>query len=97
MSFYLGPTYWSATGRILQLLSAMFLPTYLGGVPRRHVFEPLRIASSSMAAMVTLVEQEAFKAVIDSTYKFTDALDAYDRLISRQAIGKVVIEVNQLD
>jgi NADPH:quinone reductase-like Zn-dependent oxidoreductase len=50
-----------------------------------------------MVAMAQLVEEEAFKAVIDSTYKFTDVLDAYDRMMSRKVTGKVVIEVNDLE
>ncbi|CAF1187274.1 unnamed protein product [Adineta steineri] len=92
-----GSTVWLVTKRILQLLSAMVVPVYLGGVPRRHIFESLTPTSSRMVAMAKLVEEEAFKAVIDSTYKFTDALDAYDRMMSRKVTGKVVIEVNNLD
>ena len=75
----------------------MALPVYLGGVPRRHAFEPLKSVHSRTVATAQLVEEEAFKAVIDSTYKFTDVLDAYDRLMSRKVTGKVVIEVNDLD
>ncbi len=75
----------------------MALPIYLGGVPRRHIFEPLTPLHSRMVAMAQLVEEEAFKAVIDSTYKFTDVLDAYDRMMSRKVTGKVVIEVNDLE
>lgn len=73
----------------------MALPTYLGGVPRRHIFEPLRPDQSGFHAMIQFIEQNAFKAVIDSTYAFTDVHDAYDRMMSRQAIGKIVIEVNK--
>ncbi|UJR08752.1 hypothetical protein I4U23_013009 [Adineta vaga] len=76
-----GSTVWSATRRVLQLLSALFIPVYLGGVPRRHIFEPLNIVHSRMVAMAKLAEEEAFKAVIDSTYTFTDVLDAYDRMM----------------
>ncbi|CAF1002022.1 unnamed protein product [Didymodactylos carnosus] len=93
----IGSTVWSATKRLLQLLSAMIVPVYLGGVPRRHIFEPLNIVHSRFVAMAQLVEEGAFKAVIDSTYKFTDALDAYDRVMSRKVTGKVVIEVNDLE
>ncbi len=75
----------------------MALPVYLGGVPRRHIFEPLKTGRSRTVAMAQLVEEGAFKAVIDSTYKFTDVLDAYDRMMSRQVTGKVVIEVNDLE
>ena len=88
---------WSASKRFLQLLSAMALPVYLGGVPRRHAFEPLKSVRSRTVATAQLVEEEAFKAVIDSTYTFTNALDAYDRLMSRKATGKVVIEVSDLE
>ncbi|CAF1033982.1 unnamed protein product [Adineta steineri] len=63
-----GSTVWLATKRILQLLSAMVVPVYLGGVPRRHVFEPLKPNHSRMVAMAKLVEEGAMKAVIDSTY-----------------------------
>ncbi|CAF0796938.1 unnamed protein product [Adineta steineri] len=92
-----GSTVWLATKRILHLLSAMIVPVYLGGVPRRHAFEPLKPNHSRMVALAKLVEEGAMKAVIDSTYKFSDALDAYDRLMSRKVTGKVVIEVNDLD
>lgn len=93
----LGSTVWSATKRILQLLSAMVVPVYLGGVPRRHAFDPLGMVHSRFAAMGQLVEEKVFKAVIDSTYKFTDVHDAYDRVMSRKVTGKVIIEVNDLD
>ncbi len=73
------------------------MPVYLGGVPCRHSFDPLGIVHSRMVAMAQLVEEGALKAVIDSTYKFTDVLDAYDRTMSRKVTGKVVIEVNDLD
>ncbi|CAF1053582.1 unnamed protein product [Adineta ricciae] len=89
-----GSTVWAGTKRILQLLSAMMVPVYLGGVPRRYIFEPLKVSHARMVAMAKLVEDKAFKAVIDSTYKFDGVLDAYDRLVSRQVIGKVVVEVN---
>ncbi|CAF0798271.1 unnamed protein product [Adineta steineri] len=92
-----GSTVWLATKRILQLLSAMVVPVYLGGVPRRHIFEGVRPNHSRMVALAKLIKEGAMKAVIDSTYKFTDALDAYDRLMSRKVTGKVVIEVNDLD
>ncbi len=75
----------------------MTVPVYLGGVPRRHIFEPLKVVHSRLVAMTQLIEEEAFKAVIDSTYKFTDVLDAYDRMMSRKVTGKVVIEVNDLE
>ncbi|CAF1444304.1 unnamed protein product [Didymodactylos carnosus] len=75
----------------------MVIPVYLGGVPRRHVFEPLKMVPSRMIALAQLIEEEAIKAVIDSTYKFTDVLDAYDRMMSRKVTGKVVIEVNALE
>lgn len=91
---FLGSTVWSVSKRILQFLSAMALPVYLGGVPRQHTFEGVNMDRSRMLTLVQLIEEEAFKAVIDSTYKFTDVLSAYDRLLSRQVIGKVVIEVH---
>ncbi|CAF0796975.1 unnamed protein product [Adineta steineri] len=72
-----GSTVWLATKRILQLLSAMIVPVYLGGVPRRHAFEPLKPNHSRMVALAKVVEEGAMKAVIDSTYKFSDALNSY--------------------
>jgi NADPH:quinone reductase-like Zn-dependent oxidoreductase len=74
------------------------VPVYLGGVPRRHTsFERFKSVRSRMVAMAQLVEENVFKSVIDSTYKFTDVLDAYDRILSRKVTGKVVIEVNDLE
>ncbi len=42
----------------------MALPVYLGGVPRRHIFEPLKIDQLRMLAMTQLMEEKASKAVI---------------------------------
>jgi len=56
----------------------MALPVDLGGVPRRHIFEPLKIDQLRMLAMTQLMEEKVSKAVIDLTYKSTDVLDVYE-------------------
>jgi len=39
--------------------------------------------------------QGKLKAVVDSVYRFEDALSAYERLMTSRATGKVVIKVDE--
>lgn len=41
------------------------------------------------------VFQGKLKPVVDSVYKFEDALSAYERLMTSRATGKVVVKVDE--
>jgi hypothetical protein len=36
----------------------------------------------------------SLKPVVDSVYEFEDALQAYDRLLSHRATGKVIVRID---
>ena len=38
--------------------------------------------------------QGIIRPVVDSTYEFEDALEAYDRIMSLRAVGKVVVKID---
>ncbi len=44
-----------------------------------------------------LVKDGTYKAVVDSEYRFDDVLEAYDKLLSKQVAGRVVINVGGLE
>eukprot|EP00026_Physarum_polycephalum_P010601 Phypoly_transcript_10768.p1 GENE.Phypoly_transcript_10768~~Phypoly_transcript_10768.p1 ORF type:complete len:354 (+),score=52.08 Phypoly_transcript_10768:202-1263(+) len=92
-----GDTLFSGIKRIAQVASAMALPTYLGGVPRKHIFESTGITQSRIEGVAELAKEGTLKAVVDSVFKFDDVLGAYDRLASRGVVGRVVVQVNELE
>ena len=49
-----------------------------------------------MKLLGTFVQDGTIKPVIDSTFSFEQAKDAYDRLMSNRAMGKVIISVSEV-
>lgn len=43
--------------------------------------------------VVSLWETGAFRPYVDSTHEFGSALDAYDRIMTGRATGKVIVKV----
>ncbi len=44
-----------------------------------------------------LIKEGTFKTVVDSEFRFVDVLEAYDRLTSKKAIGRVVVNVGGIE
>jgi NADPH:quinone reductase-like Zn-dependent oxidoreductase len=40
-----------------------------------------------------LAKKGVIKGIVDSVFKFNDVLAAYDRLLSRSVVGRVVVQV----
>ncbi|KAJ5691923.1 hypothetical protein N7462_001346 [Penicillium macrosclerotiorum] len=81
---------WSTT---LGILSNWFLPTWLGGVPRRYIVfstPPTRMATIHV---VDLIEKRGLRVSVDSVFDMENALDAYVRIATKRARGKVVVKV----
>lgn len=82
--------------KILQTLSSVFQPVFLGGVPRKFIFESTKGNRDRFEGVAKLAKEGAIKAVIDSVYKFDDVINAYERQMAHKAVGKVVVEVAEL-
>eukprot|EP01112_Ceratiomyxa_fruticulosa_P021248 TRINITY_DN740_c0_g1_i2.p1 TRINITY_DN740_c0_g1~~TRINITY_DN740_c0_g1_i2.p1 ORF type:complete len:387 (-),score=79.07 TRINITY_DN740_c0_g1_i2:110-1270(-) len=92
-----GSSKWSAAKRVVEFLGEMLLPTFLGGVPRTHIFASTHITKKRLLAVQQLVEEGSIKAVVDSVFQFEDALSAYDKLLDGSVTGKVLVEVKKLE
>ncbi|KAF8810131.1 NAD(P)-binding protein [Phlegmacium glaucopus] len=75
-------------------LLAMFVPASLGGVNRRYSVVSTKQSNEDMRAIQELLERGAIKPVVDSTYEFEDALEAFDRILTSRAVGKVVVKID---
>lgn len=71
------------------------LPVIFGGVPKTYEFfhVPAAERRQALESVVGLVATGEVKAVVDSSYKFEDAREAYARFASGRCVGKVVVHV----
>ena len=69
---------------LIALFNQLLRPRFLGGTPRK--FQILLVPAAKMGAQLQqaadLLESKDLRTVIDSTYKFEDALAAYERQMS---------------
>ncbi|KAJ5491585.1 hypothetical protein N7539_003152 [Penicillium diatomitis] len=70
-----------------------FLPTWLGGVPRRYITFSTPPTRDAAIYMAKLVEEGHIRIPIDSVYDMEDAIAVYERVATQRARGKVVIKV----
>eukprot|EP01113_Clastostelium_recurvatum_P012190 TRINITY_DN16304_c0_g1_i1.p1 TRINITY_DN16304_c0_g1~~TRINITY_DN16304_c0_g1_i1.p1 ORF type:complete len:373 (-),score=68.38 TRINITY_DN16304_c0_g1_i1:2-1120(-) len=90
-----GKTYLDVAWRVAGLIGAYVLPSYLGGVPRPFTFESTKNLKldSFVPRLLPYMEEGSLRTVIDSVYTFDNALEAYDRMASGKAAGRVIIEL----
>ena len=79
----------------VNLLSALFLPAWLGGVPRRFTMWVMSVVPTDLKEIAGMIQRREIKPVLDSVWKFheDDVKEAYRKLNSGHAAGKVVISV----
>ncbi|KIM28961.1 hypothetical protein M408DRAFT_68665 [Serendipita vermifera MAFF 305830] len=90
-----------ATGSLLatasagaHLFSHAWKPAWLGGNARKFSLLNLQNSKEDLRALQALITSGKVIPVVDSVYKFDDALLAYDRLMSGKAKGKVVVVID---
>ncbi|KIM28960.1 hypothetical protein M408DRAFT_68560 [Serendipita vermifera MAFF 305830] len=90
-----------ATGSLLatasagaHLFSQAWKPAWLGGNTRKFSLLNLQNSKEDLRALQALIASGKVIPVVDSVYKFDDALLAYDKLMSGRAKGKVVVVIN---
>ncbi|CAK5271239.1 unnamed protein product [Mycena citricolor] len=107
--FYHSPAYLRADGLFVNVgnfeglfltvwraMLSTYLPTILGGVPRRYNMISTTPNGEKAAALAEMVERGELRVVIDEIFEFRDALKAYDRMLARNAMGKIVVKVQDL-
>jgi len=79
------------------LLSALFLPTWLGGTPRRLTMSVTKVVPEDLHAIGGMIERKEMVPILDSVWKFNDEdiKRAYEKIISGHAAGKVVISIRE--
>lgn len=75
------------------ILANKFLPTWLGGVPRRYITFSTPPTRDAGIYMTQLAEEGRIRFPVDSVYDMEDAVAAYERIATQRARGKVVIKV----
>ncbi|KAJ7077884.1 hypothetical protein B0H15DRAFT_861309 [Mycena belliarum] len=78
-----------------QIFEGMFRPTWLGGVPREFGVSMVQFEKKSLEIVRDLVAQGALKPKVDSVHTFDrdGVMQAYEKLMTKHAVGKVVIKV----
>ncbi|WBW73523.1 peptidase [Schizosaccharomyces osmophilus] len=79
---------------IASALSRKFRPKILGG--SSHSYYDLRLKSEpkTIKEFTEFVVENGIKTVTDSVYSFDHALDAFERLTSHRAKGKIIIKMD---
>lgn len=72
-----------------------FLPTWLGGVPRRYMMFSSPPLLNDSVYLTHLVEEGHLRIPVDSVHSMDDALLAYERIGTKRARGKVVVKVRE--
>lgn len=80
----------------VNLVRSCLLPAFLGGVPRRLKLSLLNFNGETMQNVGRLIDQKQIRPVLDSIWEFNDQgiRDAYTKIMTHHARGKVVIKVS---
>jgi NADPH:quinone reductase-like Zn-dependent oxidoreductase len=79
----------------INVLANQFLPTWLGGVPRRYITFSTPPDRDAAVYMARLVEEGRIRIPVDSVFDMEDVVGAYERVATKRARGKVVIKVQR--
>ncbi|KAL3457171.1 NAD(P)-binding protein [Aspergillus heterothallicus] len=77
------------------MLVNTWLPTWLGGVPRRYIRFSSPPKHEDAIYVAHLVEEGRLRIPVDSVFSMEDAAAAYQRIASQRARGKVVVKVRR--
>jgi len=83
------------TVTVRNVLFNMWLPTWLGGVPRRYIMFSTPPARDDAVYLARLIEEGRVRIPVDSVFDMEDAVRAYERIATKRARGKVVVRVRK--
>jgi NADPH:quinone reductase-like Zn-dependent oxidoreductase len=94
------------------MVKATLWPSLLGGTPRKYVFQNTVCRVDVADELVRLVDEGKLKILVDEVFDMaealmvsgadlrnmshTDELQAYDRIASKRATGKVMVKIQDL-
>jgi len=78
---------------IVGAFKGFMLPTWLGGTNRTYKSVRVKSSQDSLQHLCEHVKQGELTPPVDSVFAFKDALEAYDRILSGRATGKVIVTV----
>lgn len=70
-------------------------PTWLGGVPRRYMMFSTPPSQDAAIRMIKLIEEDQVHILIDSTWDMEDLVQAYARVATKHARGKVIVKIGR--
>ncbi|KAJ5827389.1 Polyketide synthase enoylreductase [Penicillium robsamsonii] len=76
------------------ILLNSWLPTCLGGVPRRYIMFSTPPSYDDAVYLARLIEEGRLRIPVDSVFQMKDAINAYKRIATKRARGKVVVKVH---
>ena len=77
---------------IMSLMSAQYRPRFLGGGSRKYAFLRSQNVREDFELAARWMAEERVRAVIDSTFEWKDAIDAYKKLKTGRAKGKIIVK-----
>ncbi|KAJ7053958.1 NAD(P)-binding protein [Mycena amicta] len=88
-----GRTEW--LGMLRQAVEGVLRPTWLGGVPRKFGAVTVKFTKQQFDDIRELVANGSVKCIVDSVHNFDrdGVMRAYERQMSKRAVGKVVVKV----
>lgn len=78
---------------IVGAFNGFILPTWLGGTNRAYKFSQVKSSQDSLQHLCEHVKQGKLTPPVDSVFAFKDALEAYDRITTGHATGKVIVTI----
>ncbi|KAH8668978.1 hypothetical protein BX600DRAFT_461062 [Xylariales sp. PMI_506] len=93
---YLKPAgkYFTIAGSYLTRLKYYLLPVFLGGVPRTYANLMNQIGGAAAGEAASWFDKGWIKDItIDSIFDMDNALEAYEKLATKRAVGKILVKV----
>jgi NADPH:quinone reductase-like Zn-dependent oxidoreductase len=82
-------------GGAQQLAGNLLTPAFLGGGKRKYEVMFVSMISEDLAQLGAWMKEGKIRNVVDSTYKFDNAPNAFLRLKTGRAKGKIVVHVKK--
>jgi len=89
---------WGYLSLFRNLLAALFLPKWLGGVPRPYVMKVVKVpAKEDFNEIAGFIERKEIKPIVDSVWNFDDqgVSGGYHRVVSGHPVGKVIVKIRE--
>ncbi|UKZ74957.1 hypothetical protein TrVFT333_002627 [Trichoderma virens FT-333] len=79
---------------VKNVVTAQFLPSFLGGGKHRFVLYMTKNDRDDLAQIAKWLAEGVIKTVIDSTFEFNEAVEAFTHLKKGSSGGKVIVHVS---